>query len=359
MSVEDVFSIDNIRFTYKYNDVNNIKSYNKIYDVLYVEYDINTILSNIYSENDFIIIDKKVSKLYNINDEFIMSNRLFIIDATESNKNINTVLEIIDNLYELNFNKKNKLIVIGGGIVQDLGGFVATLYKRGIDWLFIPTTLLAMTDSSIGGKLAINRRSKNMLGLFNSPTQVIIANYFLESLSKNDILSGLGESLKLCLIGGNIPYNLFLENYRKSNFLDIIKVSNNVKQSIIEYDELEKNIRKSLNYGHTFGHAIETASDYTIPHGIAVLYGMYIINKLFHNSKFDEVNKLILSMIPEQFKGMKISFDTFCLHLKNDKKNSGDEICFVILNQIGDTVFQYHKFKDVRNRLKDIIDTLF
>jgi len=356
---ENKFAIEKNTFKYKHTNINQIKSYNKTYDVLYKEYDINAILSNIYSRNDFIIIDKNVSRLHPIHDSFITTKRLFMIDATETNKNINTVLAIIDELKEINFNKKNKLIVIGGGIVQDIGGFVATLYKRGIDWTFIPTTLLAMTDSSIGGKLGINRTSKNMLGLFNAPTQVIISNYFLHSLSKNDILSGLGESLKLCLIGGNVPYNLFLEHYRKSNFLEIIKVSNNVKQIIIEYDELEKNIRKSLNYGHTFGHAIESASDYSIPHGIAVLYGMYMINKVFHDSKFDEINKLILDMIPENFKGMKVSFNTFYSHLKNDKKNSGNNICFIVLNEIGVTVFKYETFEQVNERLKRVFDSMF
>ena len=113
--------------------------------------------------------------------------------------------------------------MIGGGIIQDIGGSVSSLYKRGVEWVFIPTTLLAMTDSAIGGKLGINRHSKNLIGIFNSPTHVIISECFLQTLKNSDITSGLGESLKLCLIGGEKSYKLFYENYEQSNLLNIIK----------------------------------------------------------------------------------------------------------------------------------------
>jgi 3-dehydroquinate synthase len=207
--------------------------------------------------------------------------------------------------------------------------------------------------------LGINRHSKNIIGIFNSPVQVIISSHFLATLKHCDIISGLGESLKLCLIGGEKSYKLFRDNCKQSNLLEIIKTSNNIKRIIIEEDELETNIRKSLNYGHTFGHAIESASNYQIPHGISVLYGMYIINTLFNPNKFEDVNKLIFDMIPADFKNIEISFDAFYVHLQNDKKNSGNNIFFIILNNIGNTIFESNKLEDIKEKLEIVLHSLF
>ena len=358
---EDIhkFSVDSTIFKYTDSDIDNfkIKSYNKTYEISYVNDSINDIISSVYSPGDFIIVDKNVSNTYPINDRYLSNH--YIIDAVESNKNIETVLNVIDILYNLKFNKKYKIIVIGGGIVQDIGGTVASLYKRGVDWIFVPTTLLSMTDSAIGGKLGINRHSKNIIGIFNSPVQVIISNNFLATLKHCDIISGLGESLKLCLIGGEKSYKLFYDNYKQSNLMEIIKISNNIKRIIIEEDELEINIRKCLNYGHTFGHAIESATNYKIPHGISVLYGMYIIHKLFKSDKFQDVNNLILNMIPEEFKNVSLSFDKFYFHIQNDKKNSGDNILFIILNSVGNTIFECSKLEDIKEKLELILHSLF
>ena len=135
----------------------------------------------------------------------------------------NVVLKIVDLLFEVKFNKKNKLLVIGGGITQDVGGFIAAIYKRGLKWILVPTTLLSMTDSCIGGKVCINRVSKNMLGLFCAPNKVIVSDYFIKSLKHDDIISGVGEALKLSLIGGNNTYVNFLENYNETK-IDYIRL---------------------------------------------------------------------------------------------------------------------------------------
>ena len=192
------FKIDSITFESKidYSDNVNIKSYNKIYNVVYNNKNLLELLNDIYNDNDFIIIDNNVYKLYCKNTDFV---NYYLFDANENTKTINTVLEIVDILYNLKFNKKNKLIVIGGGITQDVGGFVAAIYKRGLNWIYIPTTLLSMTDSAIGSKINVNRNSKNMLGLFYSPNKIYISEYFLNTLKHEDIISGLGESLKLSL----------------------------------------------------------------------------------------------------------------------------------------------------------------
>ena len=262
------FSVNDTFFTGEIdmNDNSTIKSYNKNYSVEYNSKTLSQIINDEYEKDDFIIIDRNVfnldkSSLNNIDDSYI-----FIFDATEHTKNIESVLDIISLLFKVKFNKKNKLLVIGGGITQDVGGFAGAIYKRGLKWTLIPTTLLSMTDSCIGGKVGVNHISKNMLALFCAPNKVIVSDFFIKSLSQDDIISGVGEALKLALIGGETSYNNYLENFNNDNinYLNLIKMSTSVKKLIIEKDELEVDERKVLNYGHTIGHAIESASNYFI-----------------------------------------------------------------------------------------------
>jgi 3-dehydroquinate synthase len=341
------------------SDKVTIKSYNKNYGVVYSKQSFLEIVKNIYKPNDFIIIDQNVYNLYKnvLND--IDSKYYYIFDAIENNKNIDSVLCIIDVLYKLQFNKKNKLIVIGGGITQDISGFVSAIYKRGLNWTFIPTTLLSMTDSAIGGKVGINRNSKNLLALFVSPNEIIVSTEFLNTLKDDDIVSGLGESLKLALIGGDNFYNYFKQNLKNNCYKNIIKMSTSVKKIIVEKDELESNERRVLNYGHTLGHALESASDYYIPHGIAVLFGMLMINILFYKDKYEEINNDIIALIPNKFKKIKISYNDFIGHVLNDKKNNGSDICFILMDDIGKFIFTYKKMYEIEDRLKNVLDGLF
>ena len=342
-----------------YDNNINIQSYNKIYNVQFVNSNLNDIINKYYILNDFIIIDKNVYNLNNNCFENIDKKYYYIFDALEQNKTMDYVLIICDILNDLKFTKNNKILVIGGGITQDVCGFVCAIYKRGLQWIFIPTTLLSMTDSAIGGKVCINRNSKNILSLFMAPNNVIISDKFLLTLTQYDIISGLGESLKLSLIYGKDSFFKFKENYINKNYIDIIKLSIEIKKIIIEYDELEKNERKVLNYGHTFGHALECTTEYFIPHGIAVLFGMYIINLLFYDDKFIEINKYILNMIPDKFKNIHLSFDKFVNHLLNDKKNIGNKICFILLDDIGKTLFIYKNIEEINIKLKQIFEKLF
>jgi 3-dehydroquinate synthetase len=139
-----------------------IKSYNKIYNVIYCHNELEEIIRENYEENDFIIIDKNVYNIYSNSLATIPIKFIKFLNAIEENKNIYSVLEIVDLLNELKFNKKNKLIIIGGGITQDVGGFASAIFKRGLKWVLIPTTLLSITDSCIGGKVGVNRNSKNL-----------------------------------------------------------------------------------------------------------------------------------------------------------------------------------------------------
>ena len=355
------FTVDDKVFSYDLQlDLSNtiIKSYNKEYTVEYNDNKLKEIIIKIYNLGDFIFIDKNVFNLDITCLNAIEKENIILFEAIEENKTIETVLNITDCLIKNGFNKKNKLIVIGGGITQDVGGFASAIYKRGISWSLIPTTFLSITDSAIGGKVGVNRNSKNMLGVFMAPDKVIISSQFLLSLKEDDIISGLGEALKLCLIGGSHAFSEF-NKYYMNNHMNIIKLASSIKKSIIEYDELEKNERRVLNYGHTFGHAIESTTNYFIPHGIAVLYGMYIINRLFYDEKHSEINKLIYSIIPNKFKNIRIDYNICIHHVLNDKKNNGDKICFIVLDEIGKTKIIFKKIEEINEKLQNIFNELF
>jgi 3-dehydroquinate synthase len=320
-----------------------IKSYNKTYDVVYNQKSLDTLIHENYEINDFIVIDRNV---YNIDTNCLSkidSKYYYIFDANEDNKNMESVLTIIDLLFHVKFNKKNKVLVIGGGITQDVVGFVCAIYKRGLKWLLIPTTLLSMTDSCIGGKVGVNRISKNMLALFYAPNRVIVSDYFLKSLKHDDIISGIGEALKLSLIGGGDTYQYFQKNYDTLNYINLIKMSTSIKKLVIEYDEFELLERKSLNYGHSFGHVIETLTNYQIPHGEAVLLGIQIINKLFTNS---ESISNIISNYTSLSKIKNINFHELVNRLSSDKKVTNGIISLVVVTKPGKTNFIDYKIDE-------------
>jgi 3-dehydroquinate synthase len=354
-----IFSVNGKQFNYEFNDDNNIKinSSRKIYDVNYTNNNIENIINEIYVKDDFIFIDRNV---YNLSpNTFNNLSKILIFDANEDNKNIENVLKLIDELYKSKITKKNKLLVIGGGITQDVGGFAAGIFKRGIKWVLVPTTILSMTDSCIGSKVSINRNSKNMLGFFSAPDKIIISTVFFNTLSPDDMMSGLGESLKLCLIGGHESYEYFKTNYESNNYMNIIKISSIIKKQLIEFDEFDENERKVLNYGHSIGHALECATNFYIPHGIAVLIGMYIKNVLFYGEKYNEINNFILEMVNKKFFETSFDYDIFINHLLSDKKNDGNDICFILLNEIGKTIITYKKLDDFYIPLKKTIADLF
>ena len=336
-----------------------VKSYKHTYNVYYNNLNLRDLIKNNYSINDFIIIDKNVYNLDKSCFNFINSNYIFCLDCIEKNKTIECVISILDCLIELKLSKYNKILIIGGGITQDIGGTVCGLFKRGINWWFFPTTLLSMVDSAIGSKTSLNRKNKNILGLFNPPNSIYISNFFLKSLHKNEIISGLGESLKLSLIGGQYTFELFINLYKNNNFLDIIYLSNSIKKVIIEFDEFDTNERKVLNYGHTFGHAIEISTDYKIPHGISVLYGMLIINKLFYEEKYYFLNKFIIDLIPTNYFHLELNYNIFKNTILNDKKNKDNLVCFILLEEYGKTKFIFEDFKNKEIKLNKILRLFF
>ena len=353
------FEVDAYKFSGELDLSDNIKikSATKIYDVFYSSKNLDTLIKETYEINDFVFIDRNV---YNLSpSSFSTLTNILIFDATENNKVIESVLELIDKLYSIKFTKQNKLIIIGGGITQDVGGFAAAIYKRGIKWIYIPTTILSMTDSCIGSKVNINRVSKNILGMFNAPDTIYISEYFLDSLTHDDIISGIGETLKLSLIGGEFTYKLFMDKFKIKDYVSIIKIASLVKRQIIEFDEFEVYTRKVLNYGHTIGHAIEGTTNYFIPHGIAVLIGMLIKNILFYGDKYDYINNFILELVDPKFFNIEFNYSEFIKHILSDKKNKGNDICFILLDEIGKSKIIYKNIINVDMTMNDIFIKLF
>jgi len=320
-------------------DTLTIESHPKSYDVHFEKF------NNNFTEDQVVLVDANVQKLYNINH-----SKMIVIDAMETNKSIDTVLRVCEDLLVYGFDKGHTLIVIGGGIVQDIGAFTAKVYKRGINWVFVPTTLLSQCDSCIGGKTALNHLNyKNQLALFSAPNKVIIDTEFLNTLQPQDITSGYGEIVKLFLTGGSWYVDQFDEFTREEAIFHALSI----KKAVVECDEFEDNERKSLNYGHSFGHVIESMTDYAIPHGTAVMLGIDIINKIYSSS--DEVTRLVnkftsIDLIKD------IDVNKLVTKLKTDKKVSNGVISLVVVLTPGVTVFVNQTIDET---LENIVHAVF
>src|SRR5210317_77596 len=269
-------------------------------------------------EKDVLVIDRNVLNLYK--DRYTGYGYIFEIEAREDVKNMTTVLKLVDYLVDIGFTKKDTLHVVGGGITQDISSMCAALFKRGIDWIFTPTTLLSMCDSCIGSKMGINHNdSKNQLGTFYPPKRVLIDTTFLKTLSEEDIHSGTGEILKLYALD-DLPWNI-------DNLEEALKKCLEIKKKVIEEDELEKTIRPCLNYGHTFGHAFESMSNFKIPHGVAVMIGMYVIDRYFQKDVIRYGP--YMDIIKRYSQYIILDHELILKHLNADKKVMSDQITLI------------------------------
>jgi len=276
--------------------------------------------------------------------------------ASEKNKNQKSVNEIISILLKKNFNRNDCLISIGGGITGDVSGFAASMYKRGLRFVNIPTTLLSQVDSSIGGKTGVNTKyGKNLIGSFYQPSLVISDINFLNSLSKREVVCGYGEILKHSLIDDR-KFFYFLNKYGekilelKSPFIQkAIQQSCLIKKKVVEADEKELGIRKILNFGHTFAHAFEATLRYSarLNHGEAVILGIKtavkfsLLNKIMNKREFelinDHLNNLSLPRDINKFFSIK-NLNTILSFMKKDKKNNTKKISLVLLKRIGSPI---------------------
>jgi 3-dehydroquinate synthase len=314
-----------------------------------------------YQELSHLIEHKKYSKLFILVDEntlehcypkFIQNlettNSIEIIKITsgEINKNLATCIEVWNAITELGGDRKSLLITLGGGVITDLGGFVASCFKRGIDFVNIPTTLLSMVDASVGGKTGVDLGVlKNQIGVFANPEMVLIDPDYLTTVSEREIKSGIAEIIKYGLTY-DVKLLMEIKNHKLNNINDLIFKSIQIKNKVVQQDPRENNIRKILNFGHTLGHAIESfylesEDKNNLTHGEAIAIGMvcesFLSSKLlgFSFDKVDEVKKLILS-IYEKTTLLKEDFTAIVELLKHDKKNINGQVNFVLLNDYED-----------------------
>ena len=338
------------------NNSFRVRSVPRPYEVIWdEETNPSASISNLIAKGSktHLLIDNKIYDLYCKNLQ-IDESMVLRIEATEDFKTLNGVVTLIDFLDRNQFTKVETLVVVGGGIIQDVGAFVGACFKRGIPWVYLPTTLLAMCDSCIGGKTGINHHNaKNQIALFSAPWGVIINAGFLKTLDQKNTKSGLGEILKLHITGGKVFLKSYLSHIHAalsgdlSAYKQLICGALSVKKAIVEEDEFEFNYRKALNYGHTIGHTLEVLSDFRIPHGQAVLIGMIIVNELgrrkgiFSLAENEYLKRLSFELLDERMlKEMQI-MPVLGLEnlLKKDKKTLGDLLNFVVLKSIGDMKF--------------------
>lgn len=326
-----------------------VKSNIHDYEVYFIN-DVKRSLVKELKEGDFIIIDNKVKALYPKWFEEALTKFKYIgIDATEPQKSYQEVEPVINTLIEKGFRKNHRLIAVGGGITQDVTAFIASILYRGVQWCFFPTTLLAQGDSCIGSKTSINfGRFKNQVGGFYPPNKIYVDPKFLDSLPHRELQSGLGEMAHYFVVSGEEDFERFKKDYPqaltdKNVLKGIIARSLEIKKSYIEIDEYDKNERQVFNYGHSFGHAIESLVSYSIPHGISVSFGMdmsnfvsmkkgYITADIRNNSR--ELFEKIWHGYANQVKCLDV--DTFLVALSKDKKNKGSLLGLILNKGYGD-----------------------
>lgn len=325
----------------------SIKSKTRIFIGSSALNNLNKFLSKNKYQSYFILCDENTFKhclpLLISNCANLSKAQVFEIEPGESSKVLEVASQIWNTLIESKAGKDALIINLGGGVVCDLGGFCASVFKRGIDYVNIPTSLLAMADASVGSKTAIDFNGiKNALGSFYEPMAVFIEPLFLLTLPNREIRNGLAEIVKMALINDKKLW-LQLNNPETNVDETLIKKAIDIKTKIVQQDPFDNGIRKSLNYGHSIGHAIESigfSSKLDILHGEAIVIGMIIENHIAYQLKM--LNKpemeLINNFLKRSFKPQKIkesSYQSILVSLDNDKKNSGSKWKFVLLNKIG------------------------
>lgn len=296
-------------------------------------------------DNFILVTDRNVYNLYKDDIDNLINGRekIYIMNSGETNKNMEELSNIYKILISNNIDRKGKIFCLGGGVVGDLAGFAAATYKRGIDYVQIPTTLLAQVDSSVGGKTGIDFIGyKNILGAFHFPSKILIETYFIHTLPEREITCGLGEIIKYGLISDYDFLKYIEKNIKKIYSRDmrilpnIIKKSIEIKSSIVQGDKLDLGLRQILNFGHTIGHGIESLFKYDrYNHGEAVILGMIYESNIAYqkdyiNKDYYEEIMLILKPLVEQIVLDKDEIKILLNYMKNDKKNKDGKITFVL-----------------------------
>ena len=330
--------MNNINVSYRNTDYN-----------IYIEDNILEKLSNFINLNrkTLIISDDNIPIKYKeIVGKQLNNVEFFIFKAGENSKNQDTLFSILNHLAKNNYSRDSLLIALGGGITGDITAMAASIYKRGIDYISAPTTLLSQVDSSVGGKTAINSNyGKNLFGTFYNPLMVIIDPTTLNTLDNRQISNGLAEVIKYGII--NNPEIITCLEVDSINYLELIKHSIKSKLYYVAQDPHDKGIRQILNYGHTIGHAIEQVSNYEYLHGEAVAYG---IKKMIKGCSFE---KRIITILKKYSLDINIEFSKEELYtfIQNDKKISDNNISLILANELGNGFIKTILLEDIRKYL--------
>lgn len=342
-----------------------IKSNIRGYSVLFVDDFSGAITKDSLEKRAFFIIDQSVYHLYNQQLQNILSSkRHLIVEATEQHKTLDYAQIVIKFLLSNNIKRSDRLIAIGGGIIQDITGFISSILFRGVDWIFYPTTLLAQCDSCIGSKTSLNvGEFKNQLGTYYPPQRIILDVNFLETLSLTDIKSGLGEIIKVHLLDGPDSLEYITSHYTQSRsdlpaLKELIVRSLTIKKNIIEKDEFDRDYRNILNYGHTFGHAIESVTNYQVCHGQAVTVGIDIANYIsfrlgiLSEKLFNLMRIPIVKNYPELHLERE-HIEPLVVALSKDKKNVDENLSVILTKGPGEMLRMKLPFND---KLKEYLD---
>ena len=320
--------------------------------IISTEKELKTLLDNFKPKSTFILADENTVKLISVITDMIpmiKDAEIIEIKSGEKNKNLEVCHNIWQHLSNNNVSKNALIINLGGGVITDLGGFVASTFKRGIDFLNIPTTLLAMTDAAIGGKTGVDLDNfKNQIGIISSPIGIYHNQKFLSTLPKNELVSGFAEVLKHGLVKSKSYWSKCTNiSFDKLNWEEVILGSVEIKCDVVKRDPKETGERRLLNFGHTIGHAIETFmmnQSTPILHGEAVAIGIicesYISTKIAKLSKaeLEEITTNISKLFPK-IELKESTFLTLIELMRNDKKNISNEINFSLLDSIGKGIF--------------------
>lgn len=318
-----------------------IQSYRGVYKAHFIS-DAFSQLESIANDKTYFVIDKNISEIYAKDlAPVLKKSKAIIIEANENNKDLDCFSGYVSELANLGVKRDCILVAIGGGVIQDITCFLASTLFRGMSWYFYPTTLLAQADSCIGSKSSINVAGiKNLMGTFTPPNEIYIDVNFLKTLEFKDVLSGVGEMIKVHGIAGIKHLEEIAQNYEKitttpEGMREYIYKSLIIKKGIIEQDEFDTGIRNVMNYGHTFGHAVESASNYDISHGIAVTIGQAMACRYAFEKKMisEKVYQLANTVLLKNFYNstdIKLNFDIFMSAIKKDKKNVGSQVAIII-----------------------------
>lgn len=306
-------------------------------------------------ESGILILDATIADRYRDRLPWLSQQPALVIRASEVAKSLDQVPHYVARLLELGATPQTRLTAVGGGVILDITAFLAGVLFRGIAWQAVPTTLLAQADSCIGGKSSLNVGAwKNQVGTFTPPMHVHIAPEFLQTLDDRAIRSGRGEILKAHLLAGPTAWDWLVAHWRELQpgtpaLMRAVFQSLQLKQQLIEADEFDHGMRRLLNYGHTFGHAIESATDFALPHGLAVTIGIDMANDVAWRLGYlaEHTHRAIHEVLAANLQGDPahvIDPDRFFAAMRQDKKCRNGQQALVLLRDIGQASVEYFPF---------------